>query len=522
MRYTKKLFQTSLLMALMALVGCSSSDEFDGDAQQSAHKTWTVSMVATGEGVSEEEDADPQTRAVFYGGNSGKRFSFIWDDGDEVTVYKGSTKLGTLTPSVMGQESTTLTGTLTGSISAGDELTVYLGGKTYNYTGQDGTLGTLSSKKAYQQATVTVQAANISGSTLSLPVTKLTHAQTYVRFRLTDEAGNRLHPTKLQIFSAHDKMIRFLILGSTPTYFSSGTPLTITPEAENGEYPDELFVGINTDYDADETYTFKAWVGEDIYEGPTTALTANLYTRKGKLVSVARAMRCTYQKPGEIRTPAAAVAVDLGLPSGTKWANMNIGATREIDNGTYFAWGGTSGYSVVGTTTNGVSGNVTTKFNAICYPWMNGDITKISKYCPTDKTNYSDPAITPDNILQLEPCDDAARVTWGGAWRMPTKDEMEELINETDHEQFSGYVGDDYARGWKFMNKSDHSKYIFLPSAGYRQWNEFKLVGVPYYWTSTLYSDVPQYAYHLEYRDGTIHLAYNRTRFMGLTIRAVQ
>ncbi len=111
MRYTKKLFQTSLLMALMALVGCSSSDEFDGDAQRSAQKTWIVSMVATGEGVSEEEDADPQTRAVFYGGNSGKRFSFIWDDGDEVTVYKGSTKLGTLTPSVMGQESTHRTGT---------------------------------------------------------------------------------------------------------------------------------------------------------------------------------------------------------------------------------------------------------------------------------------------------------------------------------------------------------------------------------------------------------------------------
>ena len=72
------------------------------------------------------------------------------------------------------------------------------------------------------------------------------------------------------------------------------------------------------------------------------------------------------------------------------------------------------------------------------------------------------------------------------------------------------------------MKQTMKNLVVTLPGAGYRQYNEFRLVGIPYYWTSTLYSDVPQYAYHLEYRDGTIHLAYNRTRFMGLTIRAVQ
>lgn len=544
MRYTKKLFQTSLLMALMALVGCSSSDEFDGDAQRSAQKTWTVSMVATGEGVSEEEDADPQTRAVFYGGNSGKRFSFIWDDGDEVTVYKGSTKLGTLTPSVMGQESTTLTGTLTGSISAGDELTVYLGGKTYNYTGQDGTLGTLSSKKAYQQATVTVQAANISGSTLSLPVTKLTHAQTYVRFRLTDEAGNRLHPTQLQIFSAHDKMIRFLILGSTPTYFSSGTPLTITPQAENGEYPDELFVGINTDYDADETYTFKAWVGEDIYEGPTTALTANLYTRKGKLVSVARAMTCTYQKPrGGVSPPAGAGPVDLGLPSGTKWANMNIGAQTETDYGTYFAWGETSGCTVVGHTSNPASGNVKTIFTWDTYAWCKGTNVTLTKYCPTDKQasywwNYtSTPTVTAlagnvpaDNKTQLELADDAVAANWGGDWRMPTKEDFDELWSTRGA---SGYTWNMYSNykgsnvGWLVTYDATGAS-IFLPAAGYcgssgySQNVYFKDVGnKAYYWSSTLYSDTPEYAYQL-YMSNISNVVTSGSRCVGCPIRPVQ
>ena len=521
MRFAKELLTASLFVMLVSLVACSGSDELDADTQQPDQKTWTVSMVATGEGISDVVDA-AQTRAIYYGGNNGHRFSFIWDEGEEVSVFKGDTKLGTLTPTVFGMESTTLTGTLTGAISAGDELTVYLGGRNYNYTGQDGTLSKLSSDRAYQQATVTVKAEDISGSTLSLPVTKLTHAQTYLRLRLSDEAGNRLHPTKLQVFAASGRMIKGRTAGGATQYFTTENPLTITPAAENGEYPDELFFCINTDNDASDTYTFKAWVGEDIYEGPVAPLTANLYSLKGKLANVVRTMTCTYQKPGAARTPGNAMAVDLGLPSGTKWANMNIGATKVTDYGTYFAWGETSGYSVVGSSTTPAAGNAFNIFSQTRYSWTNGDISHITKYCPEDQTERWGLNTTPDNILQIQLGDDAARANWGGNWRMPTKEEMEELINETDNESFSGYIDGVYVSAWKFMNKSDHSKYIYLIGAGYSGNLGFKLVGSCYYWTSTLYPTSPWYAYHLKYSGGVVSVAYDQPRYAGLPIRAVQ
>ena len=45
----------------------------------------------------------------------------------------------------------------------------------------------------------------------------------------------------------------------------------------------------------------------------------------------------------------AGQAVDLGLPSGTKWANMNVGATSESDNGILFVWGDATGNQVQAT-----------------------------------------------------------------------------------------------------------------------------------------------------------------------------
>ena len=285
----KELFRTSLLMVLMALVGCSGNEEFDGTATKPEPKTWKVSVVATSEDIVVEDDADPETRAIFYGGNSGKRFSHIWDDGDKVEVYYSTVKLGELTPSVLGQESTTLTGTLEGLLDPGDELKLYLPTRIFDYQGQDGSLGTLSSTYAYQKATVTLKAENFSGGSITLPATKLTHQQAYIRFRLLDEHGNRLHPTKLQVFSASNRMVKTVdFYGVVSSYFTNENPLEVVTASENGEYPNEVFVAINTDLDASDTYTFKAWVGEDIYEGPAVPLNVNFYTRKGKLVSVVR------------------------------------------------------------------------------------------------------------------------------------------------------------------------------------------------------------------------------------------
>ena len=95
-------------------------------------------------------------------------------------------------------------------------------------------------------------------------------------------------------------------------------------------------------------------------------------------------------------------AVDLGLPSGLKWASCNIGATTPEEYGYYYAWGET-----------------TTKadYSWETYKYANGAKNKLTKYC-TD-ASYGDNGFA-DNKTTLDLEDDAAHVKWGGSWRMPT------------------------------------------------------------------------------------------------------
>lgn len=105
--------------------------------------------------------------------------------------------------------------------------------------------------------------------------------------------------------------------------------------------------------------------------------------------------------------------VDLGLPSGTLWAKMNVVATSETDNGLYFAWGETEGYTAEQV---GVDKQFTWadyKFNP------SGDGATFTKYTSTD------------NKIVLDPEDDAASVNMGGEWHMPTGGQYRELLKET-------------------------------------------------------------------------------------------
>lgn len=102
--------------------------------------------------------------------------------------------------------------------------------------------------------------------------------------------------------------------------------------------------------------------------------------------------------------------VDLGLPSGTLWAKMNVGATSETDPGLYFAWGETEGYADASTKAFRWNDY---KFNP------NGDGEIFTKYNPID------------NKVVLDSEDDAASVNMGGEWHMPTEEQCYELLQET-------------------------------------------------------------------------------------------
>lgn len=142
-------------------------------------------------------------------------------------------------------------------------------------------------------------------------------------------------------------------------------------------------------------------------------------------------------------------AIDLGLPSGTLWACMDIGADKPTDVGfSWFPWGETAL----------IEKNSSTWEN---YRFMSSAYSNewgITRYqIPDNQTDgiwYNGETFVGDNWTRLDLQDDAARVIWGGEWRLPTKEEWKELINytvqrETGHTYYNGpysniYIEYDY------------------------------------------------------------------------------
>lgn len=260
-----------------------------------------------------------------------------------------------------------------------------------------------------------------------------------------------------------------------------------------------------------------------------TSSTSKAYTAKltGKTLVAGKAYKWTASPKGATinygEAPANAQAVDLGLPSGLKWANMNVGATKPEGKGTYFAWGEVTGCEYInntdctpaimdgnpnnwsgGVNSNYVSGNSKTNFGSwTYYKWYNG--STYYKYTNSTKTT-------------LDPEDDAAHVNWGGDWRMPTKAEQDELRNNCTWTWTSDYNGTGVA-GRIVTGPNGNS--IFLPASGNRYSSSFEDVGSNgYYWSSSLSSGNDGSAYFLYFYSSTVDW-YSSSRCYGLSVRAV-
>ena len=161
--------------------------------------------------------------------------------------------------------------------------------------------------------------------------------------------------------------------------------------------------------------------------------------------------------------------VDLGLPSGLKWATCNVGATKPEEYGDYFAWGETEPKSATNTST--------------MYKWYNGYYNKITKYCA--KSSYWDGSGQMDNKTVLDLEDDAAHVNWGGNWRMPTDKECAELIDNCTWTWTSDYNGTGIAGR---IGTASNGNSIFLPAAGCWHFDDIYLAGSSGgCWSSSLY-----------------------------------
>ena len=186
--------------------------------------------------------------------------------------------------------------------------------------------------------------------------------------------------------------------------------------------------------------------------------------------------------------------VDLGLPSGLKWATCNVGATKPEEYGNYYAWGETTPKSTYGST----------------YKWCNGSSTTMTKYC-TD-SDYG----TVDNKTVLDKEDDAASVNMGGSWRMPTLKEQKELIDKCTWTwtTLNGVNG--------YNVEGPNGNAIFLPAAGYRYSSVLDYAGSGgCYWSSSLDSYDPVGAYDLRFGSDYVHWDSYCLRYYGLSVRGV-
>ena len=202
------------------------------------------------------------------------------------------------------------------------------------------------------------------------------------------------------------------------------------------------------------------------------------------------------------QAPADVQSVDLGLPSGIRWASCNVGATTPEGYGYYFAWGETESKK---------------DYSWETYKYANFGETyhyKFTKYC-TDASSGDNGFI--DNKTVLEPEDDAATANWGDVWRMPTDAEWTELREQCTWT----YTTLNGVYGYQVASKTN-SNSIFLPVAGFRNGTSLYLQGRRgYYSSSSLLENYSDNVWIVTFNHEEVY-RHSNNRNNGLSVRPVQ
>ena len=209
-------------------------------------------------------------------------------------------------------------------------------------------------------------------------------------------------------------------------------------------------------------------------------------------------------------TPSPVEYVDLGLPSGLKWAKCNLGASKPSDYGDLYAWGETAPKAVYDWTT---------------YKWMQAgksDEKHITKYTYADGETGgiwydSSGTFIGDGKTVLDAADDAATANLGSPWRMPTIGEIQELIDNCTWT----WTTQDGVKGHQVDGPNGNA--IFLPAAGLRLDSGFHFAGGQgNYWSSSLYPDISKDARSLFLNSSGRHELHYYNRSIGFSVRPVR
>lgn len=201
--------------------------------------------------------------------------------------------------------------------------------------------------------------------------------------------------------------------------------------------------------------------------------------------------------------------VDLGLPSGLKWATCNLGATKPCEYGLLYQFGRVDGYAY---------GDANNQFRTTAQNTADTG----SQYVPktTSGKRYGIGEV-------LVPADDAAYVASNGAMRMPTQEEITELLDNTFNQWVSCRVmGGEHTShnvmGRLFTSKTDSNKTLFFPCAGcfngVNSFNNSDSYGD--YWSSSIYENGSNHGINLHFYSSDCRLNHY-DRYYGFSVRGV-
>ena len=389
-------------------------------------------------------------------------------------------------------------------------------------TGQDGTLETISKKYDYMYASSSTETIKTpDGKDSTRIVFDFEHAVAIIQLNLTMPVA------------AEWKSVTLTCAEEDGVWKYSTIMNVATGEIAGYESSSEVTLSLNnvSTTASDKTLTLYLAVLPTTAEDITlTAVTSDnksySATLKGKTFKAGKAYRLTGSLLPvftETGYKDGYAYVDLGLPSGLKWATMNIGATCVTDSGKYYAWGETEPNT----------------YDWSSYKWCDGTETSMTKYCTS--STYG----TVDNKTILDAEDDAAVQNWGGAWRMPTNVEQEELVNNCywvwtssyNNSGVDGYIvyaakspsDKGQVTGFGKTPSSDYSlldAHVFLPAAGYCFDGWFSTVeilgSVGTYWSSSIYARENDKAGYIGFISDDCSIIYGSfDRCYGCSVRAV-
>ena len=218
----------------------------------------------------------------------------------------------------------------------------------------------------------------------------------------------------------------------------------------------------------------------------------------------------------------ADILVDMGLPSGVKWASRDIDLSKPggfcdtpfVYEKTFFSWGNIDGHNPTSTSAFAYDwGGVNAQ-----EPWYEGKVYGSTKG-NTIQTN-----------LPATEEWDAARANLGGNWRMPTRGEFVELFSNIRYINADGTEVDTskadkrvYVNGVKglYIESTINGARLFFSCSGYGYGRSWGIRGAGgYYWSSAFYS--ARYARYLYFSSGGVDPQNNSNRYVGFALRPVQ